>query len=182
MMRKPVFWVMYLMFVMVAAGGLMATAQLAPIAKDFKIDGVPVSIIGLALPALTFALDDRPRASTASPVPSRLGVRPDRLARLHDGSSPRAGSRGHPGADTSSGSDPVLLRDPDRPWCSSPGARFYSLYPSYLAPTPFGASKYAAAKAVFCTREGNRRLAGAAVQHADGRHRQLARGSSSRGR
>src|SRR3569832_2208609 len=34
--RKPVFWVMYLMFVLVAAGGLMATAQLAPIAKDFK--------------------------------------------------------------------------------------------------------------------------------------------------
>ena len=56
MMRSPVFWVMYLMFVMVAAGGLMATAQLAPIARDFKIDGVPVSIMGLALPALTFAL------------------------------------------------------------------------------------------------------------------------------
>jgi OFA family oxalate/formate antiporter-like MFS transporter len=56
MVRKPVFWVMYLMFVMVAAGGLMATAQLAPIARDFKIDGVPVNIMGLVLPALTFAL------------------------------------------------------------------------------------------------------------------------------
>jgi OFA family oxalate/formate antiporter-like MFS transporter len=56
MMRKPVFWVMYLMFVLVAAGGLMATAQLAPIAKDFRIGDVPVSIAGLALPALTFAL------------------------------------------------------------------------------------------------------------------------------
>ncbi|WP_298235243.1 oxalate/formate MFS antiporter [uncultured Azohydromonas sp.] len=55
-LRKPVFWVMYLMFVMVAAGGLMATAQLAPIAKDFKIADVPVSIMGLALPALTFAM------------------------------------------------------------------------------------------------------------------------------
>jgi OFA family oxalate/formate antiporter-like MFS transporter len=33
--RKPVFWVMYLMFVLVAAGGLMATAQMGPIAKDF---------------------------------------------------------------------------------------------------------------------------------------------------
>lgn len=54
--RKPVFWVMYLMFVLVAAGGLMATAQLGPIAKDFKIGDVPVSIMGLALPALTFAL------------------------------------------------------------------------------------------------------------------------------
>src|SRR5260370_30113912 len=34
----------------------MATAQLAAIAKDFKIDTVPVSLIGLTLPALTFAL------------------------------------------------------------------------------------------------------------------------------
>ena len=44
------------MFVMVAAGGLMATAQLAPIAKDFKIGDIPVNIMGLMLPALTFAL------------------------------------------------------------------------------------------------------------------------------
>jgi OFA family oxalate/formate antiporter-like MFS transporter len=34
----------------------MATAQLAPIAKDFKIMDVPVNIMGLVLPALTFAL------------------------------------------------------------------------------------------------------------------------------
>ena len=55
-LRSPVFYVMYLMFVMVAAGGLMATAQLAPIAKDFKIGDTPVNIMGLILPALTFAL------------------------------------------------------------------------------------------------------------------------------
>jgi OFA family oxalate/formate antiporter-like MFS transporter len=55
-LKKPVFWVMYLTFVMVAAGGLMATAQLGPIAKDFKIYDVPVNIMGLVLPALTFAL------------------------------------------------------------------------------------------------------------------------------
>jgi OFA family oxalate/formate antiporter-like MFS transporter len=55
-LRKPVFWIMYVMFVMVAAGGLMATAQLAPIARDFKIHDIPVSILGLVLPALTFAL------------------------------------------------------------------------------------------------------------------------------
>jgi len=54
--RYPVFWVMYLMFVLVGAGGLMATAQLAPIAKDFQIADIPVSILGLTLPALTFAL------------------------------------------------------------------------------------------------------------------------------
>ena len=56
MIVTPVFWVMYLMFVMMAAGGLMATAQLAPIAKDFKIADVPVTLVGLTLPALTFAL------------------------------------------------------------------------------------------------------------------------------
>jgi MFS transporter, OFA family, oxalate/formate antiporter len=56
MIKTPTFWVMYLMFVLMAAGGLMATAQLGPIAKDFKIGDVPVSIMGLTLPALTFAL------------------------------------------------------------------------------------------------------------------------------
>src|SRR5438128_11056973 len=54
--RQPVFWVMYLMFVLVGAGGLTATAQLAPIAKDFKIAEIPVSLVGITLPALTFAL------------------------------------------------------------------------------------------------------------------------------
>ncbi len=56
MLTTPVFWVMYVMFVMMAAGGLMATAQLAPIAKDFKVADIPVSLIGITLPALTFAL------------------------------------------------------------------------------------------------------------------------------
>ena len=54
--RQPVFWVMYAMFVMVGSGGLMAIAQLAPIANDYKIAAIPVSILGLTLPALTFAL------------------------------------------------------------------------------------------------------------------------------
>jgi MFS transporter, OFA family, oxalate/formate antiporter len=56
MLKTPIFYVMYIMFVLVCAGGLMATAQLAPIAKDFKVADVPVSILGLTLPALTFAL------------------------------------------------------------------------------------------------------------------------------
>jgi MFS transporter, OFA family, oxalate/formate antiporter len=55
-LKTPPFWVMYVMFVMVGAGGLMATAQLAPIAKDFKIDTIPVTILILTLPALQFAL------------------------------------------------------------------------------------------------------------------------------
>jgi OFA family oxalate/formate antiporter-like MFS transporter len=56
MAKTPVFWLLYLMFVMMAAGGLMATAQLGPIAKDFGVAAIPVSFIGITLPALTFAL------------------------------------------------------------------------------------------------------------------------------
>ena len=47
---------MYAMFVLVGAGGLMATAQLAPIANGLQVADVPVSLLGLTLPALTFAL------------------------------------------------------------------------------------------------------------------------------
>src|SRR5436305_7189853 len=55
-LKTPVFWVMYAMFVMVGAGGLMAVAQLAPIANDYKIATIPVTILGLTWPALQFAL------------------------------------------------------------------------------------------------------------------------------
>ena len=56
MAKTPAFWLMYAMFVMMAAGGLMATAQLGPIAKDFGVADTPVSFIGITLPALIFAL------------------------------------------------------------------------------------------------------------------------------
>jgi OFA family oxalate/formate antiporter-like MFS transporter len=56
MVKSPIFWLMYLMFVLMGAGGLMATAQLAPIAKDFQVADAPVTLIGWTLPALTFAL------------------------------------------------------------------------------------------------------------------------------
>ena len=55
-LRAPAFWLLYLMMVLVAAGGLMATAQLAPIAHAYGVADVPVSLLGLTLPALTFAL------------------------------------------------------------------------------------------------------------------------------
>jgi MFS transporter, OFA family, oxalate/formate antiporter len=54
--RKPVFWVMYAMFAMVASGGLMAAAQIAPIANDYKIADVPVNLFGLEMAALTMAM------------------------------------------------------------------------------------------------------------------------------
>jgi len=55
MVRTPAFWVMYLMFVLVAIGGLVFTAQLGPIAKSLGIADVPVTLLWLTLPALTFA-------------------------------------------------------------------------------------------------------------------------------
>jgi len=55
-LRSPVFWIMYVMFVLVGAGGLMAVAQLGPIAKSFGIANVPVTIFGITLATLTFAL------------------------------------------------------------------------------------------------------------------------------
>jgi OFA family oxalate/formate antiporter-like MFS transporter len=54
--RQPVFWLMYLMFVLVGAGGLMATAQLSVIATDFGVAKTPVTLLFLTMPALTFAL------------------------------------------------------------------------------------------------------------------------------
>ncbi len=56
MARTPTFALLYLMFTMVATGGLMAVAQLAPMARDFKVADVPVSLLGLTMAALPFAL------------------------------------------------------------------------------------------------------------------------------
>jgi OFA family oxalate/formate antiporter-like MFS transporter len=55
-LRSPVFYVLYVMFVLIAAGGLTMAASMAPIAKDFKIDKVPVELFGITMTALVFAL------------------------------------------------------------------------------------------------------------------------------
>ncbi len=39
-LKSPVFWLLYVMFVMVSGSGLMATAQIAPIARDFGVEKV----------------------------------------------------------------------------------------------------------------------------------------------
>lgn len=62
MMQTPVFWVMYAMFVLVAAGGLMATAQIKPIANDIKYLGESIGKIPLTFwvwtqPAIVLALE-----------------------------------------------------------------------------------------------------------------------------
>jgi OFA family oxalate/formate antiporter-like MFS transporter len=54
--QSPIFWIMYLMFFLVAAGGLMSAAQLAPIAKERGISDATVVIFGLSVPAIVAAL------------------------------------------------------------------------------------------------------------------------------
>jgi len=56
MLKTPVFWLIYVIYVAVAAGGVMATAQLGPIAHDFGIAGTPITLFGATLPLLTMAL------------------------------------------------------------------------------------------------------------------------------
>jgi OFA family oxalate/formate antiporter-like MFS transporter len=55
-LQSPVFYVMYVMFVLIAAGGLTMTASIAPIARDLKIEKIPVELFGFTMPALVFAL------------------------------------------------------------------------------------------------------------------------------
>jgi OFA family oxalate/formate antiporter-like MFS transporter len=56
MLQSPVFWLLYLMFVMVAASGLIATAQIAPIAKDFGLADQQVSVVFVTATTLSAAL------------------------------------------------------------------------------------------------------------------------------
>ena len=50
------FWLLYFMMTLVATGGLMATAQLAPMAADFKVDKFPVNFLWINMTAIAFAL------------------------------------------------------------------------------------------------------------------------------
>ena len=56
MLRQPIFYLLYVMFVMIACGLLVMTAQIAPFAKDFGFENVPVYVLGLAFTTLQFAL------------------------------------------------------------------------------------------------------------------------------
>lgn len=56
MLKSPPFWLLYVMMTMVATGGLMATAQLGPIAKDFGVETSVVTLGWITMAALPFAL------------------------------------------------------------------------------------------------------------------------------
>lgn len=56
MLRTPVFWMLYVCMVLVASGGLMAAAQVAPIAKDYGVATTQVTVLWATLPLLTMVL------------------------------------------------------------------------------------------------------------------------------
>lgn len=56
MLKTPVFWMLYLCMVLVASGGLMAAAEVAPIAKDYGVAATPVNFFWATMPMLTLAL------------------------------------------------------------------------------------------------------------------------------
>ncbi|HEY4172319.1 MAG TPA: MFS transporter, partial [Rhodopila sp.] len=53
MLRSPIFWLLYVMFICISASGLMVTAQIAPIAKDL---GLSSSVVFLGVSTLSVAL------------------------------------------------------------------------------------------------------------------------------
>jgi OFA family oxalate/formate antiporter-like MFS transporter len=55
-LKSPIFWLLYLMFVLVSGSGLMATAQIAPIAKDFHLSDQEVTIMFITATVLSAAL------------------------------------------------------------------------------------------------------------------------------
>jgi len=55
MLQTPLFWILYVMFVLVAASGLVVTAQVAPIARDYRIAGLPVHLLFVSSSVLVVA-------------------------------------------------------------------------------------------------------------------------------
>ncbi len=56
MIRSPAFWLMYAMFTMATMGGLMAIAQIAPMARDFQVADHRFFVLGGSMTALTLAV------------------------------------------------------------------------------------------------------------------------------
>jgi OFA family oxalate/formate antiporter-like MFS transporter len=57
MLRSPIFWLLYAMFVCVSASGLMATAQLGPIAADYHLSDTAI-FMGASTLSVALVLDN----------------------------------------------------------------------------------------------------------------------------
>jgi OFA family oxalate/formate antiporter-like MFS transporter len=55
MLKTPIFWILYAMFVLIAASGLVVTAQVAPIAKDYHVAGLPVRFLFIGSTVIVMA-------------------------------------------------------------------------------------------------------------------------------
>lgn len=56
MVKTGRFWLLYAMMTMMATGGLLATAQIAPLARDYGVADIPLPVLGVTLTALQWAL------------------------------------------------------------------------------------------------------------------------------
>jgi OFA family oxalate/formate antiporter-like MFS transporter len=54
--RTGTFWLIYLVYVLIASGGMVITAQLGPIAHDFAVENHLVTLLGYSIPVLTLAI------------------------------------------------------------------------------------------------------------------------------
>ena len=54
--RSRVFWLIYLIYLLIAVGGMIVTAQLGPIARDFGLEASTVTILGLSAPLVGWAV------------------------------------------------------------------------------------------------------------------------------
>jgi OFA family oxalate/formate antiporter-like MFS transporter len=56
MLRTKAFWLIYVVYLMIGSGGMIVTAQLAPIARDFGVDKGTVTLLGFTMPLLALAI------------------------------------------------------------------------------------------------------------------------------
>lgn len=69
MLRTPLFWLLYVMMTLVTVGGLLAIAQLAPMARSFGISSITFLVLGNAITALSLAaLLDRLMSGVTRPI------------------------------------------------------------------------------------------------------------------
>jgi MFS transporter, OFA family, oxalate/formate antiporter len=54
--RSRVFWLIYLIYLLIAVGGMVMTAQLGPIARDFGLETQVVTVMGISMPLLAVAV------------------------------------------------------------------------------------------------------------------------------
>ena len=87
MLRSPVFWLLYVMFVLVSASGLMATAQIALIASDYNVANTSL-VLGRHHADRRVASRQYRQRRGAPAI--RLDIRSHR-PRIHDGDRVRPG-------------------------------------------------------------------------------------------